>query len=220
MGAFNGWYHCMSHTYGTWLPGDPRSFRTRHHHEHVDGDYKRPPTADYTRRLAAARAAMTREPVVLSDAARFAAVEAILHALVEVHQVEVLAVSVDGVHAHVVAKFGCAKLQKPTPSRRGLRERDPARYFMGIAKERSAKALAAAGLVAVGGVWAKRGKIQPVKDRPHLLNVVPYVLEHFHEGAAVWDFKSGRVQMRGYQPPAVEPTEGEGEPQEPPTPTP
>ena len=37
------WYHVVLTTYGAWLPGDPRGFRTRHHREHVPGDYKAPP---------------------------------------------------------------------------------------------------------------------------------------------------------------------------------
>lgn len=37
------WYHIMGSTFGTWLPGDPKGFRTRHHREHVEGDYKNPP---------------------------------------------------------------------------------------------------------------------------------------------------------------------------------
>ena len=37
------WFHCTTHTYGAWLYGDPRGFRTRHHREHVEGDYKNPP---------------------------------------------------------------------------------------------------------------------------------------------------------------------------------
>ena len=36
---WNDWYHVMCHTYGTWLPGDPKGFRTRHHREQVEGDY-------------------------------------------------------------------------------------------------------------------------------------------------------------------------------------
>lgn len=46
---WNDWYHIMCHTYGTWLPGDPRGFRTRHHREHVEGDYKSPPHPDNTK---------------------------------------------------------------------------------------------------------------------------------------------------------------------------
>lgn len=42
-GPWNDWCHCMGHTYGTWLPGDPCSFRTRHHRQHIEGDYRNPP---------------------------------------------------------------------------------------------------------------------------------------------------------------------------------
>ena len=37
------WYHIIVTTYGAWLDGDARGFRTRHHREHVEGDYKSPP---------------------------------------------------------------------------------------------------------------------------------------------------------------------------------
>ena len=39
------WFHVTAHTYGAWLAGDARGFRTRHHREHVEGDYKHPPPA-------------------------------------------------------------------------------------------------------------------------------------------------------------------------------
>ena len=37
------WFHCISTTYGAWLYGDARGFRTRHHREHIVGDYRSPP---------------------------------------------------------------------------------------------------------------------------------------------------------------------------------
>ncbi len=40
---WNRWFHCIGGTYGSWLPGDRRGFRTRHHREHVEGDYRNPP---------------------------------------------------------------------------------------------------------------------------------------------------------------------------------
>jgi hypothetical protein len=40
---WRSWYHCTVSTYGTWLPGDERGWRERDHHEHVEGDYKKPP---------------------------------------------------------------------------------------------------------------------------------------------------------------------------------
>lgn len=73
---WNDWYHCMGHTYGTWLPGDPRSFRTRHHREHIVGDYKNPPPPGmYDKRHAKAKSLMTRPAVFLSDEQRAAAVD-------------------------------------------------------------------------------------------------------------------------------------------------
>ena len=43
MSPWNDWYHTTAHTYGTWLRGDARGWRARHHREHVDGDYRNPP---------------------------------------------------------------------------------------------------------------------------------------------------------------------------------
>jgi hypothetical protein len=45
---WNNWYHCMFHTYGAWLPGDHRGFRTRHHKKHIEGDYNHPPEEDFS----------------------------------------------------------------------------------------------------------------------------------------------------------------------------
>ena len=199
MPGWNGWYHCMSNTYGTWLPGDPRGFRTRKHREHVEGDYKNPPPkGKYDAWHERAKQSLKRDAVVLAPDARKACVDALIHAWVDVHAVEVLAVSVSAMHMHVLARFGDVPLKprdgtdvvlKLTPSRGGLREKDPARYFIAIAKERSAKSLAAAGLIRPGGIWAKRGKIVPVADRKHQLNAYQYILDHASEGAAVWCFK-------------------------------
>ena len=180
----------MSNTYGTWLPGDPRGFRTRKHREHIEGDYKNPPPAGkYDERHELAKRSLKSEPVILLPDSRRACIEALVHAWVQVHSIEVLAISVSAMHMHVLARFVAVTEQKPTPSQGGLREKDPARYFMAIAKERSAKALASEGIVNPGRVWAKRGKIVPINDRSHQLNVYRYILDHQNEGAAVWSFK-------------------------------
>src|SRR4030095_14106043 len=64
---WNNWYHCMGSTYGAWLPGDPRGFRTRHHREDVPYDYKHPPPPGlYEKRYARSRQLMTRPPVYLT----------------------------------------------------------------------------------------------------------------------------------------------------------
>jgi hypothetical protein len=40
------WIHFVETVYGAWLYGDTRGFRTRHHREHVEGDYKNPPPTE------------------------------------------------------------------------------------------------------------------------------------------------------------------------------
>ena len=204
MPAWNGWYHCISGTYGSWLPGDPRGFRTRDHRVHIDGDYKSPPPdGKYDAWHEHARSIMPRDAVTLSPQARQAALAVMLNAWVHVHKIEVLALSIGGQHFHVLARFRKLSTeqvtpdeQKPTDSIRGLpigsaglRENDPARFYVGIAKKESAKVLSSLGLAPPGGVWAKRGKIVPIADREHQIRVMRYIIEHQQENAAVWDFK-------------------------------
>lgn len=160
--AWNGWYHCMSNTYGTWLPGDPRGFRTRGHREHVEGDYKRPPPAGvYEQRHEAAKGRMKRDAVVLAKESRRVACEEVYDSLVR-HGVEVLAVSVSAKHMHVLARFPLEG--KPTFGERGLRGKrtsatdDPVRHTMGLAKQWSAKRLIAKGLAASGGGLGAEGQ--------------------------------------------------------------
>ena len=105
MPAWNHWYHLVANTHGTWLPGDPRGFRTRGHREHVEGDYKSPPTAAYAWRLHHSRREMKRDAVRLSDEAREVAVEAIRVAMLDVHRLEILAIAVSSQHLHVLGRF-------------------------------------------------------------------------------------------------------------------
>ena len=194
MPGFNGWYHCMSSTYGAWLPGDPRGFRTRGHREHVQGDYKNPPPAGvYEQRHDAAKGRMKRSAVVLSGEARRAACEEVRDSLIR-HGAEVLAVSVSTTHMHVLARFPLEG--KPTFAERGLRGKrnsavdDPVRHLVGLAKQWSSKRLIADGLALPGGVWARKGKIVPIKDRAHQVNVYKYIIDHARkEAAAVWSFR-------------------------------
>jgi len=40
-----GWWHLVQGTHRSWLPGDPRGFRSRRHRRHSSGDYRTPPPA-------------------------------------------------------------------------------------------------------------------------------------------------------------------------------
>jgi hypothetical protein len=192
---------------------------------HIEGDYKTPPPdGKYDAWHEHAHSLMQRHAVTLSPEARQAALAVMLHAWVQVHKIEVLALSVSGQHFHVLARFGglpneqappdpTLDTQKPTALRRGLRggkstlrTTDPARFYVGIAKERSAKALAAAHFVTPGRVWAKRGKIVPISDREHQVRVMNYIIEHASEGAVVWSFRMPLPTLPDVLPPTKKPT--------------
>jgi hypothetical protein len=65
------WFHIILTAYGAWLYRDPRGFRTRHHREHVEGDYKNPPPhGKYADREARSRKLLKQEPVEWTPAWR------------------------------------------------------------------------------------------------------------------------------------------------------
>src|SRR5688572_27376081 len=179
MEAWNGWLHCSGSTYGSWLRGDPRGWRSFLRREHCEGDYRNPPSPgqfewmhEQSKRL------MTRPGVTLSRAARKAACAKMVEAL-KFYKVEVLALCVGGRHWHVLARFPSMERSKS----RGIaiprlwRNRT-ARHYMGIAKKESARALSREQLAPAGGVWAKGCGVKLVKDRRHQVRVFRYILEH------------------------------------------
>jgi REP element-mobilizing transposase RayT len=93
-------------------------------------------------------------------------------------RIEVLIVSMDGKHLHVLARF---------PDHRP-------KYWIGWAKKYATQKLKAHGL-AVGldlklgeGIWAKGAHAEPIADREHELHVFGYILDHLKRGARVWRF--------------------------------
>lgn len=175
MRAWHDWYHVNGSTYGTWLPGDPRGYRTRHHREHIEGDYRNPPPPGrYDAVLARSQELMRRDAVWLSPEAQRVACDEIASDLVS-RLIVVLAVAVDSHHYHVLARF---------PDHRP-------RHWIGLAKKRSAAELSRRGLAAPGGVWSVRCKVSPIADRSHQINAFRYILDHASRGAATWTFRRG-----------------------------
>jgi len=191
MSAWRHWYHAITSTYGSWLPGDPRGFRTRKHREHVHGDYKSPPLPGrYEIRHADARRKLKRPSVVLTAPQRRIVLEEFRETLIA-HDGRIIVIAVAATHLHVLAQF-LPRPPKPTFIERGLQTSamdDPVRYLMGIAKQWSAKRLVREGHFDQGPIWAKRGKIVPLRDRQHQLNVFNYIMKHADERAAVWSFR-------------------------------
>ncbi len=192
MPAWRNWYHAMASTYGSWLPGDPRGFRTRKHREHVEGDYKSPPPAGlYEVRHADAGRKLKRPTVLLSAAQRQLVLVEFRETLIA-HDVRIIAIAVGATHLHVLAQFPPPP-PKPMFIEHGLERTsaidDPVRHLMGIAKQWSAKRLVREGHFDQGPIWGKRGKIVPIRDRQHQLNVFDYITKHAAERAAVWSFR-------------------------------
>jgi len=164
------WFHSTIGTYGSWLPGDPRGFRARHHREHVDGDYRQPPPAGYYDGLfTAAKNNMNHAATTLSSEQRRVVGEALLSALVKFEAV-VVTLAVAAQHAHLLAKM----------------PPDAPRDWIGRAKINAWYRLRDAGTTIK--LWAKRGRNERVYDREHQLRVHRYILRHAEVDAWVWQW--------------------------------
>jgi len=196
--AWNDWYHLMANTYGTWLPGDERGFRTRGHREHIEGDYRNPPPAGrYENRKRRSQRLLDRAPVYLPPPARIIAVRSMVHSLTEVHAIELLALAINDVHVHALGRFPKSLRRTAQPTETGAHTsaiNDAPRHYLGIAKQWSSKTLAVEGLISPGGAWAAKGKIKPIRDRQHQINVYRYIVAHIDQDAAVWSFHDRRIR--------------------------
>ena len=106
------WFHCTTHTYGAWLYGDARGFRTRHHREHIIGDYKNPPPPDmYADKLARNKQLLKQPPVKLSVEWRPIFGAALRDKLLKIGA-QLLCVSMSGTHAHLLAKMPPGKVPR------------------------------------------------------------------------------------------------------------
>src|SRR5262245_35779793 len=95
------WYHHVLTTYGAWLYGDERGFRTRHHREHIEGDYKNPPPPGmYAHLLERSQQYLKQEPVVLLSELRSVVGNALRERLTGLGSL-VICMAVAGQHAHL-----------------------------------------------------------------------------------------------------------------------
>ena len=130
MQAWYNWYHCTTHTYGSWLRGDPRGWRARHHREHVIGDYKNPPPKGmYDALFEYSKSLMKRDPVRIERELRQFVLDAVIIRLHE-FKIETQAGSLDSNHLHLLIR--CP-------------EQNP-RIIVGIAKQFATAQVKAQGL--------------------------------------------------------------------------
>jgi REP element-mobilizing transposase RayT len=158
----------MFHTYGAWLPGDHRGFRTRHHKKHIEGDYKHPPEEDFSALHAHSKSLLKRPPVRFTVAQRTIVRDALLTSFSK-WKVELIALSVDAIHVHVLARFP---------------EHNP-RHFIGLTKKESSAFTGGTNGLPRGGLWGARCQCEPISSRDHQVSTVRYILKHCRAGAAV-----------------------------------
>jgi hypothetical protein len=171
MHPWEHWYHVMGHTYGTWLPGDPKGFRTRHHREHVEGDYRNPPPPGiYDGLHRHAKRSMRRDPVFLDWEQRRRALDEIVASL-QRHRVEFDIFSVDRIHLHGLMR--CT-------------DHEP-KHWLGIAKKESSHFCKQSGHARLGGIWAHGCKALPIRNRPHYHKVRGYIRDHRLKGAVIYE---------------------------------
>ena len=181
--AWNNWYHVTLHTYGSWLRGDPRGWRSRNHRVHVEGDYKhRPAPGTYEREYRNSLAIMKRPQVRIAATARQLVLSAVIEKL-QRDRIEVLIGCLDGIHLHLLGRFN---------------DHDP-KQWLGRAKKHSSHILREQGIrTDAGGIWAKYSYAVPIVDRSHELSTFRYIERHSDRGAALWSFKQSSL------PPAVQ----------------
>jgi len=171
------WFHVILTCYGNWLPGDPRGFRTRHHKQHIEGDYKNPPPKGLYEELhRSSKKSMKQTKVNLSSGHQIIVGNAFLETF-KFLNTPVLAIAVHATHVHLQVQFDPKQV----------------RIYCGKAKKNAWYRLREQGWQ--GKVWAKRGKYQLIQDYQHQKNTYAYILKHTQENAWVWKWnkKGGSV---------------------------
>ena len=177
MSTGNRWHHVNGNTYGTWLHGNRRGWRSRHGRDHCIGDYKKPPPAGmYDRLEEYSRRIMKSEPIVLTLAQRGAACNAMAEKLIACG-VTVIALSVGAKHYHILAQFPDARV----------------RHWVGLAKKHASHILGEFGLP--GRVWARKCRALPIRNRSHQVNTFEYILAHRQQGSCVLTFRDGLLKL-------------------------
>jgi hypothetical protein len=168
----------------------------RHHREHVEGDYRKPPPAGiYESRHRRAEDSLRFDPVTLRPDDRAVVCRAMARTLLA-YGVELIDMSVGGQHFHVLCRFPLELPPSPDGSQRPMPQnlladgRDPIpRHVLGRAKRAASVAMLRSGPKTKKPegrpLWAKRAKFEPIRNRQHQLNLVGYIRDHACEGAVI-----------------------------------
>ncbi len=165
------WRHVVIGTHNSWLPGDPRGFRTEAHKIHSSGDYKNPPPQAEHAGLLQFSKEISGDPVVISSSLRETVGRKMIAKLRRLKH-RALAVSVSGMHAHLLVELAD--------------DLTAIRHIVGQCKTAASHAIRGE---LPGRVWARYGSFKPIKDKEHHLNTFNYILNQ--KDAWVWSYKDG-----------------------------
>ena len=165
------WYHATFGTHNSWLPGDPRGFRSRKHRIHSSGDHRNPPPEGEHAGLHTHAKIISGDPVVLNRSHREVACQAIKECL-DRHSHQVLVIAVGGMHVHMLVELPNI-LQEA---------KDAIGYVKVSASMRLKENMP-------GKIWSRGGGFKPIRDEEHQRNTYGYILRHRDEGACVWTFR-------------------------------
>jgi len=187
--AYHNWYHIIGSTYGTWLRGDPRGFRTYRHQQHIEGDYRNPPP-EYLHQLFFEYSKRTlRYPPVLLDNRQCGIICESMIQRFQLDGVEVEALVILSNHFHLLSRFPELTAQQIERLRHSILQdgRDPApRHFTGLARKHASFVLSEYNLKPPSRVWAGKPKCLPIRDHQHQINVRNYIAHHIEQDAAVY----------------------------------
>src|SRR5258705_8154128 len=98
------WRHIVISTHNSWLPGDPRGFRSEDHEIHSSGDYKNPPPPGEHAGLFKYNKDRCGDAVVIPSDCRESVGKAILAKLSKLDH-QILALAVAGMHVHALVEL-------------------------------------------------------------------------------------------------------------------
>jgi REP element-mobilizing transposase RayT len=163
--------HVIINTFGTWLHGDERGFRSRKHRIHSSGDYRHRPPSDEHAGLHGYHRAKSRSEVTIDRSIRPTIGQTLLAALLD-RSYRVLALAVGKVHAHCLVELP----ESPVT----------VKAIGGDAKRKSSRAVKTH---LPGTVWASGGTFKIVKDDDHLRRANDYILYDQGSDAWTWSFR-------------------------------
>jgi REP element-mobilizing transposase RayT len=179
------WRHVVVNTLCSWLHGDQRGFRSRHHEIHSSGDYKKPPPKGEHEGLNQWMKKRARKEVQIPRELRNVIGEAFRDYL-QANGHRVIAMSVNKTHAHGLAEL---------PS--GLAV---VKAVIGNAKRTSSRAVKKQ---MPGEIWSYGGTFKPVDNRDYLESSHDYII--YDQGAEAWTWsfrdKTGAGMFDRQRPP-------------------